>query len=299
MSRIVVGLDDSDGARHALRWAVDHAAAFGASVEVVHAYEFRPAWIDYDQAAEVIDRWRERAADGARACIHRVVADTLGEMATVVEEAVRSGRCGVGADRSGERRRTSGGRIPRPWPLRRGTARLCQPAMRRARSMPGRRRPCPGESASADAAEARGGSCEASVRNEPVSGRPTIVGLHHVRVPVSDVLVSRDWYTDVLGFDPMLVSEEETSISGEALLHPSGLVVGLHTDPGAAAALKGFCVLGLGVDNLPEWVDYLDRSDISHGPVELGPSGKHVCINDPDGLVVELHTLAQPSTEDT
>ena len=110
---------------------------------------------------------------------------------------------------------------------------------------------------------------------------------------------SRDWYIDVLGFDPMLVSEDETSISGEALLHPSGLVVGLHTDPDAAGALKGFCVLGLGVDNLSEWVAYLDRNDISHGPVEPGPRGMHVCISDPDGLVVELHTLAQPSTEDT
>ena len=126
-----------------------------------------------------------------------------------------------------------------------------------------------------------------------------MVGLHHVRVPVSDVLVSRDWYSDVLGFDPMLVSEEETSISGEALLHPSGLVVGLHTDPAPPPPSRGSVCSGSESTTSPEWVDYLDRSDISHGPVELGPSGKHVCINDPDGLVVELHTLAQPSTEDT
>jgi catechol 2,3-dioxygenase-like lactoylglutathione lyase family enzyme len=131
-----------------------------------------------------------------------------------------------------------------------------------------------------------------------MSDRPDIVGLHHVRVPVCDVLASRDWYVDVLGFSPMLVTEEEASVSGEALLHPSGLVVGLHVDPDAAHALEGFCVLGLGVDNLSAWVGYLDRNDISHGPVERGPRGMHVCISDPDGLVIELHTLAQPSTED-
>jgi hypothetical protein len=58
-------------------------------------------------------------------------------------------------------------------------------------------------------------------------------------------------------------------------------------------------VLGLGVESVSGWVDFLDRSAVSHGPVESGPTGKYVCIDDPDGLVIELHTLAQPSTEDT
>ena len=137
-----------------------------------------------------------------------------------------------------------------------------------------------------------------SLRCDKVSDRPEIVGLHHVRVPVSDVLVSRDWYLTVLGFIPMLVSEDETSVMGEALLHPSGLVVGLHIDPDAARALAGFCVLGLGVDDISDWVDYLDRTGIERGPVEVGHGGSHVSVVDPDGLVIELHTRVQPSTED-
>lgn len=131
-----------------------------------------------------------------------------------------------------------------------------------------------------------------------MSDRPAIVALHHVRVPVSDVLVSRDWYVTVLGFTPMLVTEEETPDTGEALPHPSGLVVGLHIDPDAARALAGFCVLGLGVEDLSGWMDYLDHAGIERGPVGVGPRGSHVSVVDPDGLVIELHTPVQPSTED-
>lgn len=39
MSRIVVGIDGSEPARRALRWALDEAAASGAAVDVVHAWE--------------------------------------------------------------------------------------------------------------------------------------------------------------------------------------------------------------------------------------------------------------------
>ena len=86
--RIVVGVDDSDGARRALRWALDHAEGFGASVEAVQAYEFRPAWIDYDQGAEAIERWRKRAAATARDCLHRIVVEVAGDSGTEIHEVV-------------------------------------------------------------------------------------------------------------------------------------------------------------------------------------------------------------------
>ena len=38
MERIVVGIDGSDTARHALRWAVEEARLRAASLEVIHAW---------------------------------------------------------------------------------------------------------------------------------------------------------------------------------------------------------------------------------------------------------------------
>jgi nucleotide-binding universal stress UspA family protein len=38
MQRIVVGVDGSDGAQHALRWAMDEARRRGATLDVVHAW---------------------------------------------------------------------------------------------------------------------------------------------------------------------------------------------------------------------------------------------------------------------
>lgn len=44
--RIVVGIDDSVGARKALRWALDEARLRTASVTVVHAFTSSVSWID-------------------------------------------------------------------------------------------------------------------------------------------------------------------------------------------------------------------------------------------------------------
>jgi catechol 2,3-dioxygenase-like lactoylglutathione lyase family enzyme len=121
--------------------------------------------------------------------------------------------------------------------------------------------------------------------------------LHHVRVPVSDVLVSQDWYNEVLGFRPTLVVEEENAVTGVVSVHPSGVVVGLHSAPHQATALAGFAVMGLSVEDLSEWVAYLDDLGVSHSGITEGHLGECVRLCDPDGLVIELHTASQPSAD--
>jgi catechol 2,3-dioxygenase-like lactoylglutathione lyase family enzyme len=124
---------------------------------------------------------------------------------------------------------------------------------------------------------------------------PEIVGLHHVRLPVSDVLASRDWYVDVFGFESILVEEDEDRITGLVLEHPSGVVLGVHADRARAAALRGFVVVAFGVRDLSWWVDYLDRRGITHGRAGQQHLGRSVQVADPDGICVALASLDQPS----
>lgn len=75
MSTTVVGVDDSRGARVALAWAAQQAAATGGRLRVVHAFEFPVAWID--AYAPELPEWRDRARRGAEELTEQVVSDVL------------------------------------------------------------------------------------------------------------------------------------------------------------------------------------------------------------------------------
>lgn len=75
MNATVVGVDDSRGARAAVAWAAQHAAATGGRLRVVHAYEFPVAWIDV--YAPELPQWRQRAQQDAEEMTERVVSDVL------------------------------------------------------------------------------------------------------------------------------------------------------------------------------------------------------------------------------
>src|ERR1700694_2020542 len=81
MGHIVVGVDDSLGARAALRWAVAQAEATGACVEAVHAYRCDLAWIN--ETSEHVPLWRAGAANQARQELDGVVDGVVGQSSTV------------------------------------------------------------------------------------------------------------------------------------------------------------------------------------------------------------------------
>lgn len=86
----------------------------------------------------------------------------------------------------------------------------------------------------------------AVVRYEWGSG--SIVGYHHVKVPVSDVGRSRQWYVSVLGFEPGLEFSEDGALRGVARYHPVADVrLALRHDPARAAAPGGFDVTAMAV----------------------------------------------------
>lgn len=130
---------------------------------------------------------------------------------------------------------------------------------------------------------------------------PSIYGLHHVRLPVADVFVSRDWYVDVLGFESVLDHEEEDRVVGAVLQHPCGVVLGLHIDPERALALSGFVVVSLCVgprSDLEHFSKCLDEAEVDHSAIQVGNLGWYMDLPDPDGILVELHTSEQPAADE-
>jgi catechol 2,3-dioxygenase-like lactoylglutathione lyase family enzyme len=130
---------------------------------------------------------------------------------------------------------------------------------------------------------------------------PKFLGIHHVRVPVTDVDVSRNWYREVLGLVPVLDYEEEDGLAGVVLAHEPGMTVGLHRDAARARALRGFCILALEVGPqaaLGDWVAHLDGLGLEHSGIRDGHLGLLVEVPDPDGILVQLHTTEHPSADE-
>lgn len=120
-------------------------------------------------------------------------------------------------------------------------------------------------------------------------------GFHHVKLPVSDVGRSRDWYVQVLGFTTDIEFVEDGVLMGVALARPdmpSG--VALRHDPDRAKAMSGFDALALLVptrDEVAAWKDRLDAAGVPHGGIVTGHRGGAVLVglHDPDGIEVRLY----------
>ncbi|MGZ4133441.1 MAG: VOC family protein [Actinomycetota bacterium] len=129
---------------------------------------------------------------------------------------------------------------------------------------------------------------------------PELRALHHVTIPVEDVLLSSDWYGAVLGLETVVVFEQESSVEDALLAHPGGLVLRLFAAPERAAALCGFELLAIDVGdltNLRLWEQRLDRLDVLHTPVRPAHLGWSLAFPDLSGIHIALHTREEPSAE--
>lgn len=146
------------------------------------------------------------------------------------------------------------------------------------------------------------GSADESA-NTASTDAPRLGGIHHVRIPVSDVNVSADWYSEVLGLQVVLVEEEENEVIGTVFSLGEGPSrLGLHHDPTRAAALAGFCVLAITVDppgTISGWDAWLTQIKAVHSPMVEGPLGKFIDVSDPDRIIIQLHTPEHPTVEES
>jgi len=131
-------------------------------------------------------------------------------------------------------------------------------------------------------------------------GQGTFVGLHHAKLPVTDVAVSRQWYVDALGFLPELEFVENGLLAGAALRHPDAQVrIALRGDQPRAQAMAGFDAICLSVSNdadLDQVIADLDDRGIPHGDRRRGREGWAIELRDPDDIGVRIYSLEQADT---
>lgn len=125
-------------------------------------------------------------------------------------------------------------------------------------------------------------------------GVGTVVGLHHLKLPVTDVARSRQWYVEALGFVPDLEFVEDGILRGVALAHGAASVrLALRHDPARAVAFAGFDLVALAVgtrDDLDALLETARTAGVTPGPVMVGREGRACDLVDPDGIVVRLYT---------
>ncbi|MEU8251567.1 VOC family protein [Nonomuraea sp. NPDC048916] len=123
-------------------------------------------------------------------------------------------------------------------------------------------------------------------------------GFHHVKLPVSDVRKSLEWYRRVLRLDVAIEFVEAGVLRGVALRDPAGTVMlALREEPRLAAGLSGFDPVALGVPTLEAlraWADHLDALGERHGKIAEGSVGWLISgLTDPDGIEIRLYTTRQ------
>ena len=132
----------------------------------------------------------------------------------------------------------------------------------------------------------------------PVRTQPSIVGLWGVRYQVKDVQRAITFYTQVLGFHldmKNLPAFGQVSIGGLKLILSGPGASGSRPMPdGCQQEPGGWNRVVLHVQDLPATIAELKDAGVRfRNDMEVGPGGKQVQIEDPDGNPIELFEPAR------
>jgi catechol 2,3-dioxygenase-like lactoylglutathione lyase family enzyme len=124
-----------------------------------------------------------------------------------------------------------------------------------------------------------------------------VIGLHHAKIPVSDLARSRGWFESLLGLQIEIeFRDDDGTIRGVAYRPVSGFRIALREDPARATALAGWDPLALAVPtrrDLDTIAAELDARGIHHGPVIQATLGWLLTVEGPDGVQLRFYTEEQ------
>ncbi len=130
---------------------------------------------------------------------------------------------------------------------------------------------------------------------------PTLGGLHHIGLTVSDIDVSEAWYTRVLGLTRAFVEPHHRGTGYAVVLHRPGSSLFVGLDKHDTNRRERFDECRTGLDHvafhvadraaLDAWVDHLDRLGVPHSGIteRAEPFPYAVLVfRDPDNIQLEL-----------
>jgi catechol 2,3-dioxygenase-like lactoylglutathione lyase family enzyme len=129
-----------------------------------------------------------------------------------------------------------------------------------------------------------------------MSDAPALAGIHHVKLPVTDLARSREWYESRLGYQVQVEFVEQGTLMGYSLSHPNGgPQLGLRLDPERARAAAGFDYFAIGVPDR-EAIDQLAARLTGLGEQHAGVHWATIgwilpLLHDPDGHEVRFYTI--------
>jgi len=124
---------------------------------------------------------------------------------------------------------------------------------------------------------------------------PELDGVHHLKLPVSDLNRSRAWYESRLGYQVATEFTEDGVLMGLALVHPrGGPMFALRLDPDLAARAAGFDYFSIGVPDkaaIEALARRLEALGEQHAGVHFATAGWILPgAHDPDGHEVRFYT---------
>ena len=127
---------------------------------------------------------------------------------------------------------------------------------------------------------------------------PALAGVHHLKLPVTDLTRSLEWYRSRLGYAAQIEFVEKGRLMGCAMAHPNGgPALALRLDPERARAAAGFDYFSIGVPDkaaIDDLAARLTRLGEQHAGVHWATIGWILPqLHDPDGHEVRFYTLQQ------
>ena len=130
------------------------------------------------------------------------------------------------------------------------------------------------------------------------SPTPTLAGVHHLKLPVTNLQRSVDWYERTLGYQPVVEFVEQGTLMGVGLAHPAGgPMITLRLDPERARAAAGFDYFAIGVpdkESIEALAERLSAMGEKHAGVHFASIGWILPeLHDPDGHEVRFYTIME------